>query len=48
MAAAFIRKTYNARNILQGLGQALDEKQKAWVKAHLIEDAVKEMGKHIL
>jgi predicted nucleotidyltransferase component of viral defense system len=46
-AVNFIRKTYNTRNILQGLGQALDEKRKIWVKAHLIEDTVKEIEKRM-
>ena len=34
----FIDKTYTKRNILQGLGEVLDEKQKAWAKNHLIEE----------
>ncbi|OIO38323.1 MAG: hypothetical protein COT00_04900 [Candidatus Omnitrophica bacterium CG07_land_8_20_14_0_80_50_8] len=44
----FISKTYTARNILQGLGEALDEKQKAWAKAHLVNDTLKEIEKRIV
>lgn len=44
---AFIRKTYTPRNLLQGLGEALDAKQKAWAKAHLIGETIKEIEKRI-
>jgi predicted nucleotidyltransferase component of viral defense system len=37
----FIEKVYTKRNILQGLGEVLDEKQKIWAKNHLIEDATR-------
>jgi predicted nucleotidyltransferase component of viral defense system len=43
----FIRKTYTPRNVLQGLGEALDEKQKAWAKAHLISETIKEIKRRI-
>lgn len=37
----FINKTYTERNILQGLGEVLDEKQKAWAKRHLTEETIR-------
>lgn len=39
----FIKKTYNEKNILQGLGEILDEKQKRWVKENLIEDTISKL-----
>ena len=45
--SAFIRKTYTRSNVLQGLGEALDDKQKIWVKDHLIEDAISEIKKRM-
>ncbi len=44
-AMVFVRKTYTARNVLHGLGDALDEKQKAWAKVHLVSETIQEMGK---
>ncbi len=46
--AKFIKKTYTARNVLQGLGEALNDKQKIWAKDHLITETVKEIEKQIL
>lgn len=37
----FIEKHYNQKNILQGLGQSLDEDQKQWAKGSLIEETIK-------
>jgi predicted nucleotidyltransferase component of viral defense system len=34
----FIRKTFTVRNILQGLGETLDEERKKWAKVKLIEE----------
>lgn len=42
-AIVFIKKTYTPRNVLHGLGDALDEKQKAWAKDHLVPETVREM-----
>lgn len=39
----FIKKTYNEKNILQGLGEILDEKQKRWVKENLIKDTISKL-----
>jgi len=36
----FIKKTFSRRNVLQGLGEALDDKQKAWDREHLIDETV--------
>lgn len=36
----FIKKTFSRRNVLQGLGDALDDKQKAWAREHLIEESI--------
>ncbi len=38
--AVFIKKTYTSRNVLHGLGDALDEKQKAWAKDHLVSETL--------
>lgn len=46
-AAAFIKKTFTARNVLHGFGDALDEKQMAWAKSHLISETIGEMKKRI-
>lgn len=46
-AIAFVRKTYTARNVLHGLGDVLDEKQKTWAKTHLVSEAIQEMRKRI-
>jgi predicted nucleotidyltransferase component of viral defense system len=46
-AVAFIKKTYTRRNVLQGLGEALDERQKMWARNHLIDETVREMEKRI-
>jgi len=47
-AMIFIKKTYTARNVLHGLGDALDEKQKAWAKAHLVAETIQEIEKRIV
>ncbi len=39
-AAVFIKKTYTPRNVLHGLGDALDEKQKVWAKDHLVSETI--------
>jgi len=36
----FIKKTFSRRNVLQGLGEALDDKQKAWAREHLIDETI--------
>ena len=36
----FIQKNYNEKNILQGLGQSLDEDQKRWAKKSLINETI--------
>ncbi len=36
----FIKKTFTPRNLLQGLGEALDLEQKNWAKKHLIEETI--------
>ena len=41
----FIQKTYTPKNILQGLGEILEEKQKEWVKKELIQETIKEIKK---
>jgi len=43
----FIERTYNSRNILQGLGEVLEDKQKGWVKKELTGEMVKELKKLI-
>ncbi|MDP3017695.1 MAG: hypothetical protein Q8N70_11570 [Deltaproteobacteria bacterium] len=46
-AIGFIKKTYTDRNVLHGLGDVLDEKQKAWTKDHLIPETIQEMKQRI-
>jgi predicted nucleotidyltransferase component of viral defense system len=38
--AKFVQKTFTPRNVLQGLGEALDDDQKQWAKRQLIEDTI--------
>lgn len=38
---SFIKRNYNQKNILQGLGQSLNEDQKRWAKQHLIEETMR-------
>jgi predicted nucleotidyltransferase component of viral defense system len=40
MTTEFIKKTFTPRNVLQGLGEALDEDQKQWAKKQLIEETL--------
>lgn len=46
-AIDFIRKTYTPRNVLHGLGDTLDEKQKSWAKDHLVSETVLAIEKRI-
>lgn len=46
-AMGFIKKTYTASNVLHGLGEVLDEKQKAWAKDHLVPETIREMKQRI-
>ncbi|MFH1564736.1 MAG: nucleotidyl transferase AbiEii/AbiGii toxin family protein [bacterium] len=39
----FIIKNYNKKNILQGMGEILNESQKTWAKNHLISETIKEL-----
>lgn len=39
----FIVKNYSKKNVLQGLGEILDERQKDWSKDHLISETIKEL-----
>ena len=39
----FIIKNYSSKNVLQGLGEILDESQKSWAKDHLISETVEEL-----
>ncbi len=43
----FIERTYDRRNILHGLGDVLESKQKDWVRKELIQEIVKEL-KHLI
>ena len=43
----FIERSYGSKNILHGLGEILEEKQKDWVKIELIREMVKELKKLI-
>ena len=40
----FISKNYNSKNILQGLGEILDESQKIWAKENLISETIRELN----
>lgn len=39
----FIKDHYNSQNVLDGLGEVLDNKQKDWVKENLVEDTVEKL-----
>lgn len=39
-AIGFIEKTYNSRNVIHGLGDALDESQKDWARAKLKDETL--------
>lgn len=39
----FIVKNYSKKNVIQGLGEILDEGQKSWAKDHLISETIKEL-----
>jgi len=43
----FIIKNYSSKNVLQGLGEILDENQKSWAENHLISETVEELEKLI-
>ena len=43
----FIKKTYTARNVLHGLGDALDDRQKNWARDHLIAETILELEKRL-
>lgn len=36
----YIKKVFTRKNVLQGLGETLDDKQKAWARDHLIEETL--------
>ncbi len=39
----FIERTYDSKNILHGLGDVLENKQKDWIRKELIQEIVKEL-----
>lgn len=39
----FIKQNYNSQNVLDGLGEVLDDEQKDWVKSNLVEDTIKKL-----
>ncbi len=41
----FINRTYNKKNILHGLGEVLEAKQKEWIKKELIQEMERELKK---
>lgn len=41
----FIEKNFTEKNILYGLGEVLEEKQKEWVRKELIKETMEEIGK---
>lgn len=43
----FIPKNFTPRNILQGLGEVLDVRQKVWVKRHLVSEVIKKIREKI-
>lgn len=42
---SFIKKYYTPKNVLHGLGEVLEKKQKEWVKKELISQTIKELEK---
>ena len=43
----FISKNFTFKNILQGLGEVLDARQKVWVKRYLISEVIKKIREKI-
>ncbi|MCD6148916.1 hypothetical protein J7J18_06115, partial [bacterium] len=43
----FIPKNFTLKNILQGLGEVLDARQKVWVKRYLISEVIKKIREKI-
>jgi predicted nucleotidyltransferase component of viral defense system len=43
----FIQKTFTEKNILHGLGEVLEEKQKDWVRRELLIDTIREIQKRL-
>jgi len=39
----FISKNYSSKNVLQGLGEILDERQKSWAKDHLVSETLEDL-----
>ena len=40
---SFIQRTYTAKNILHGLGEVLDEREKEWARKELIQETIREL-----
>ena len=45
--ARFIEKNFSEKNILYGLGEILEEKQKEWVRKELIKETVEDIKKRL-
>ncbi|MDD3098645.1 MAG: nucleotidyl transferase AbiEii/AbiGii toxin family protein [Candidatus Pacebacteria bacterium] len=43
----FIKKNYNSKNVLQGVGELVDEKQKSWLRKNLVSESIKEIEKYL-
>jgi len=43
----FIKKNYNSKNVLQGVGELVDEKQKDWLRKNLVLESIKEISKYL-
>ena len=43
----FIKKNYNSKNVLQGVGELVDEKQKDWLRKNLVSESIKEISKYL-
>ncbi|MBN1446038.1 MAG: nucleotidyl transferase AbiEii/AbiGii toxin family protein [Candidatus Omnitrophica bacterium] len=43
----YIKRNFNKRIVLQGLGEILEEAQKEWVRKNLVDEAIKEIDKYL-
>ncbi len=43
----YIKRNFNKRIVLQGLGEILQEEQKEWVRKNLVDEAIKEIDKYL-
>ncbi|MDD3491790.1 MAG: nucleotidyl transferase AbiEii/AbiGii toxin family protein [Candidatus Pacebacteria bacterium] len=43
----FIERNYNSKNVLQGIGELVNEKEKEWLRKNLVTESIKEIKKYL-